>query len=93
MVSTKPQEGVIKVQNQNLQTPASARAGSIGESQAELDGTVHTASESKLDLGSSVGDLTVETPGGSADPEGMEKINHRLDKMQKQIDKLKKNPL
>jgi hypothetical protein len=100
MASTKPQDGVIKVQNQNLQTPVSARAGSIGESQAEdaekpatLDGTVHTASESKLDLGSSVGDLTVETPGGSADPERMEKINQRLDKMQKQIDKLKKNPL
>lgn len=32
MVGTKPQDGVIKVQNQNLQTPASARAGSIGES-------------------------------------------------------------
>jgi exonuclease VII large subunit len=88
------------VQNQNLLTPASARAGSIDESQVEdtekpgtLDGTVHTASESKLDLGSSVGDLTVETPGGSPDPEAMEKINQRLDKMQKQIEKLKKNAL
>ena len=63
------------MQNQNLQTPASARAGSIDESQAE--------DTERLDLGSSVGDLTVETPGGSADPEAMEKINQRLDKMQK----------